>query len=468
MAHNHTSVSVPEPPGAWSPVRRMAKSFLAPVERFLAIEASSGILLLLVALIALVWANSPWTSLYQSIWHTEVGFHLGAFSVEKDLHFVINDGLMTIFFFVVGLEIRREIHCGELSELKRAALPLAAAIGGMIVPAVIFGALNAGRASAAGWGIPMATDIAFALGALALLGKRVAPALRILLLALAVIDDVGAILVIGLFYSSGFKLWGLLVALGGISLILVLQKLGVRPPWAYIAPSIVVWAGAYEGGVHPTLAGVIVGLMTPVRAWFGPGLFADQAEVAAESVRKGVEDERVLLAQLEEVKQASREAVSPVERLQHKLHGWVAYGIMPLFAFANAGVPLGNTSLEGASYYALLGIIGGLVLGKFIGILSFSWLATKAKLALLPRGVRWSHVAVVGIVGGIGFTMSLFVSSLAFPEGGALLETSKLAILCGSGASAVLTILFGRILLPAQLPKDAATSASEAEASTEA
>jgi NhaA family Na+:H+ antiporter len=212
---------------------------------------------------------------------------------------------------------------------------------------------------------------------------------------------------------------------------------------------------------------VIVGLMTPVRAWYGPDLFAEKAELIAQSMRKGVESEQVLFSRLEEVKEASREAVSPVERLQHRLHGWVAYGIMPLFAFANSGVPLGNASFEGASYYAFLGIIGGLVFGKLIGILSFSWLAAKAGLALLPRGVRWPHVAVIGLVGGIGFTMSLFVSALAFPNNGALLETAKLAILCGSGVAALLTMLVGRLLLPAQLSKEAAASEAEAEASTE-
>jgi NhaA family Na+:H+ antiporter len=244
----------PDPPNAWPLARRLARGVADPVERFLSIEAASGVLLLLAAIVALVLANSPWAEFYQSIWHTKFGLQFGSLSFERDLHFWINDGLMTIFFFVVGLEIRREIHKGELSELKRAVLPVVAALGGMLLPALIFFAFNAGRPSVVGWGVPMATDIAFAVGVLALLGKRVAPALRILLLALAVIDDVGAILVIALFYSSGFVFVGFVALFVGIGAILFLQVIGVRSAWAYLIPALVIWAGAYTGGVHPTLA----------------------------------------------------------------------------------------------------------------------------------------------------------------------------------------------------------------------
>ena len=285
---------------------------------------------------------------------------------------------MTIFFFVVGLEIRREIHAGELSEVRRAALPLAAALGGMLVPALIFLALNVGRPSAVGWAVPMATDIAFAVGALALLGKRVAPALRILLLALAVIDDVGAILVIALFYSTELAALGFAVLGLGILAIFVMQILGVRSPLAYVGPAIVIWAGAYFGGIHPTLAGVIVGFMTPVRAWYGAEEFLDQTEAGVRSLRSnGVPDDRALLPHLDTLQVANREAVSPVERLQHLLHGWVAFGIMPLFAFANAGVPLGQISLEGDALWVFLGVALGLTVGKPIGILAVSWLAAR-------------------------------------------------------------------------------------------
>jgi NhaA family Na+:H+ antiporter len=455
-----------EPPGSWWPVRRFAQRALAPVESFLAIEAASGILLLAAAAIALIWANSPWRESYSALWHLPFGVRLGPFSFERDLHFWINDGVMTIFFFVVGLEIRREIHHGELSELRRAALPLAAAVGGMLIPACIFAALNLGGESIKGWGIPMATDIAFAVGVLTLLGSRVPPALRILLLALAVIDDVGAILVIAIFYSSGFVPMGFLVLGVGLVAILAMQMLGVRSPWAYVPPAGVVWAGAYAAGIHPTLAGVAVGLMTPVRAWFGREKFIEQADASVAALREHEDsDERALLPHLDHVNRARREAVSPVERIQHALHGWVAFGAMPLFALANAGVSLGDASFSGESLLVFLGVVVGLVVGKPVGILAFSWIATRFGIAALPRGVTWPQVGVVGVVAGIGFTMSIFIAALAFPAGTSL-ETSKVGILIGSGVAAALAYGLGRIVLPSTLPAEAATTASEAEAST--
>ncbi|HEX2882207.1 MAG TPA: Na+/H+ antiporter NhaA, partial [Polyangiaceae bacterium] len=418
------------------------------MERFLAIEASSGMLLLAAAAIALVWANSPWRESYAALWHLPIGLKLGPLSFERGLHFWVNDGVMTIFFFVVGLEIRREMHRGELSELRRAALPVAAALGGMIVPACIFAALNAGRASITGWGIPMATDIAFAVGVLTLLGSRVPPALRILLLALAVIDDVGAILVIAIFYSSGLAPMGFLVLGVGLAAILSMQMLGVRSPWAYVLPGALAWAGAYTGGIHPTIAGVAIGLMTPARAWFGREKSIEQADASVAALRESDDaDERALLPHLEDLNRAQREAISPVERIQHALHGWVAFGAMPLFALANAGVSMGDASLSGDSLFVFLGVSVGLVIGKPVGILVFSWLATQLGLAALPRGVTWPQVAVVGVVAGIGFTMSIFIAALAF-QPGANLETSKVSILGGSAIAALFAYGLGRIVLP--------------------
>jgi len=436
------------------------------VERFLAIEAASGIVLMVAAIVALAWANSPWRMLYADLWHIPIGIRLGSLHFERELHFWINDGLMTVFFFVVGLEIRREIHAGELSEVRRATLPLAAALGGMLVPALIFLGLNIGRPSAAGWAIPMATDIAFAVGALALLGKRVAPALRILLLALAVIDDVGAIIVIALFYSTGLVATGFAVLALGIIAIVTMQILGVRSSLAYVVPALVVWAGAYAGGIHPTLAGVMVGLMTPVKAWYGAETFLDQTEARVRSLRSdGVVEDQALLPHLENLRVVNREAVSPVERLQYLLHGWVAFGIMPLFAFANAGVPLGQISFDGDALWVFLGVAIGLTLGKPLGILAVSWLAVRLRLAALPTGVQWSHVSIVGMVGGIGFTMALFIAQLAFPQG-QLLETAKLAILCGSGLAAALSLLAGYRVLKVERGSNEAVTDAEAEAST--
>jgi Na+:H+ antiporter, NhaA family len=412
------------PPNAW--LRNGVQRIFAPVERFLAVEAASGIVLMFAAIVALVWANSPWRIAYANLWHIPIGFRFGAFAFERDLHFWINEGLMTIFFFVVGLEIRREIHSGELSEIRRAALPLVAAVGGMLVPALTFLVMNHGRESEIGWAIPMATDIAFAVGALVLLGKRVAPALRILLLALAVIDDVGAILVIALFYSSDMAAIGFAVLGLGILVILTLQILGVRSPWAYLLPSLGVWAGAYVGGIHPTLAGVIVGFMTPVTAWYGAERFLDQTEARIRSLRiTGVSDRQTLLPHLDKLRVVNREAVAPVERLQHAMHRWVAFGIMPLFAFANAGVPLGQISFEGDALWVFVGVVVGLMVGKPVGILGLSWLSTRLGAAVLPTGVQWSEISVVGLVGGIGFTMALFIAQLAFAPG-PLLETAKL------------------------------------------
>lgn len=454
------------PPGSWAPARKLARRALAPVERFLSIEAASGVLLLLVAVLALVWANSPWRHLYSSLWHAPLGLRVGPWSFERDLHFWINDGLMTVFFFVVGLEIRREIHRGELSELRRATLPLAAALGGMLTPALIFFAFNQGRASAVGWGVPMATDIAFAVGVLALLGKRVAPALRILLLALAVIDDVGAILVIAVFYASGFSALGFAIAAAGVLAILILQKVGVRSPWAYVVPAVILWAGAYAAGVHPTLAGVVVGLMTPVRAWYGADRFLEIAENNVTALRaKNDPDEHDMHPHLDALEVARREAVAPVDRLLHALHGWVAFGIMPLFALANAGVPLGEASFEGDGLRVFLGITFGLVVGKVLGVIGFSWLARRLGLTALPVGVGWPQISVVGLCAGIGFTMALFIAQLAFPPGPSL-ETAKLATLCASAIAGVLSFVVGARTLQAEPEPGMASSESDAEAST--
>lgn len=462
----HSGLSNAHPPGSWRPFRRSVQRILAPVEHFLAIEAASGIVLMFAAIVALAWANSPWRTAYSELWHIPLGLRAGNFAFERDLHFWINDGLMTIFFFVVGLEIRREIDSGELSDVRRAALPLAAAFGGMLAPALIFVSLNAGRASVVGWAVPMATDIAFAAGALALLGKRVTPALRILLLALAVIDDVGAIIVIALFYSTDITAMGFAVIALGILATFVMQLIGVRSSLAYVAPGFLIWSGAYLAGIHPTLAGVVVGFMTPVRAWYGTDKFLDQTEARVQALRaNGVEGDRDLLPHLDRLKVANREAVSPVERLQHALHGWVAFGIMPLFAFANAGVAIGELRLDGDASRVFWGVMLGLCIGKPVGILAVSWLTTRLGLSSIPTGVRWSQVGVVGMVGGIGFTMALFIAQLAFPQG-SLLEIAKLGILCGSGLAGILSLLVGyRIMKPSGNSGGAQTDA-EAESST--
>lgn len=466
MSRTSSSLSNLPPPGAWRPAVAAAQRMLAPVERFLAVEASSGIVLLVVSGLALVLANSPWAGGFAHLWEAPLGLTVGSFQFERPLHFWVNDGLMTIFFFVVGLEIRREVHHGELSELKRAALPLVAALGGMLAPALIFLAVNAGRASQPGWGIPTATDIAFAVGVLTLLGKRVPPAVRVVLLALAVIDDVGAILVIALFYSGSFDVGGLGLVLAGVAAIIALQKFGARSPLAYVVPAVLMWAGCARAGIHPTLAGVAVGLLTPVRAWLGAERFVDTLSGQIGALKeKATAGEKELLPELDALNAARREAVSPVERLQHALHPWVAFGIMPLFALANAGVPLGAATFEGDGLTVFLGVVLGLALGKPLGILALARLACAVGISALPKGVGWLRMGLVGSVAGIGFTMSLFIAQLAFPPG-PLRETAKLAILVGSGISAVSGFLFGAMTLRQPVEAGVAATAAEAEAST--
>lgn len=424
-------------------------------------------MLLVAAVIALVLANSPWSGAYEAFWGTPLGLNLGPWAFERDLRWWVNDGLMAIFFFVVGLEIRREIHRGELSELRRAALPLAAALGGMLIPATIYLALNAGQPTAAGWGVPMATDIAFAVGVLALLGDRVSPALRILLLSLAVIDDLGAILVIAIFYSEGVQLGALGLAGVGLAAILLMQAFGVRAPLLYLPPALLAWAGTYAAGVHPTIAGVVVGMLTPVRAWLAPERVAEAAEATARSVRAGeVSGEADLHAKVGSLQHAAREAVSPVERLQHGLHGWVAYGVMPVFALANAGVALGDADLAG-EWRVFAGVFFGLLVGEPLGVLLVSRVAVASGLAAAPRGVGWSQVAVVGLVAGIGFTMALFIAQLAFPPGPAL-ETAKLGILAASLCAGVVGFAVGRVVLRPSREPGAARTVAEAESRTEA
>ena len=444
---------------------------MGPIDRFLHVEVASGILLLVAALIALVWANSPFRGSYHHLWHTEVTVGIGAWTASKPLHFLINDALMVVFFFVVGLEIRREIHEGELSELKRAALPVAAALGGMLVPAAIFFVVNRGSSAQRGWGVPMATDIAFAVGVLALLGKRVPASVRVLLLALAIIDDIGAIIVIAVFYSSSFSWAGVGLAALGVVGVLILRSVGVRAALAYVIPGVVLWTGLLVAGIHPTIAGVILGLLTPARSWYGERGFLTAAEGAINDFRDRAgkkHDAHDLLEPLAQIAEARREALPPVVRIEAALHPWVAYGIMPLFALANAGVDIRGVDLsERASVGVMLGVVLGLVVGKPIGVIAASALTVRLGLAARPRGVTWGGVTLVGLVAGIGFTMAIFIADLAFPPG-ARLGAAKLGVLIASAVAGIVALIAGRFLLPRSLePAVAEMTADAAEGSTE-
>ncbi|MBI4821906.1 MAG: Na+/H+ antiporter NhaA [Deltaproteobacteria bacterium] len=452
-----------QPPEAWEPLLRLVRLASRPVERFLRIEAASGVLLLLAAAAALVWANSRWSEGYERLWLTPVAVRVGPYTFERDFLWLVNDGLMVVFFFVVGMEIRRELHHGELSDWRRAALPAAAALGGMIAPAALYLSLAGDPHLRSGWGVPMATDIAFAVGVLALLGRRVPPALRVLLLALAVIDDLGAIIVIAIFYSSRIALAGFVVAALGFAGIFAMQRFGVRRKVAYIAPAIVAWAGVYSAGIHPTIAGVIVGLATPVRAWLGrEGLVAGiQSQLHRLTAPMSSEE---LTQSLRALEAARREAVSPAESLIEALHPWVAYFIMPVFALANAGVRVSSTDFDPSSWRVLAAVAVGLVVGKPLGILFACWLSVRLRVGALPKGVSLRHLIVLGVVAGIGFTMSLFIAQLAFRDPH-VLAAAKLGVLTASAAAGAIGLALGRLLLSSQV-SGALASADEAESST--
>ena len=460
-------------PEAWEPLLRLSRLARRPLDQFLRIQAASGIVLLAAAAVAIAWANSSWSPSYHALWSTPVGVTVGGFSFQRTLEWFVNDVLMVVFFFVVGVEIKRELHHGELSDARRAALPAAAAVGGMVVPAIVFLVVTAGHAPLRpGWGIPTATDIAFAVGVLALLGQRVPAALRVLLLALAVIDDLGAIVVIAVFYSSGIDVSGLGVAVAGVALVFLLQKFGVRSKVAYIVPGVVVWAGTYAAGIHPTIAGVVMGLLTPVRAWLGGEGFVRDARAALASLSmEHAVDDATLSATLRSVDLARREALSPAESLIAALSPWVAFGVMPLFALANAGVGVDASVVANDGAVVAAGVALGLLLGKPAGIVATTMVLRRLRLVALPAGLSTRHVVVLGVVAGIGFTMALFVAQLAFPAtpdgASVLLPAAKVGVLVGSAAAAVLALVLGRLLLLPTTASAAATSADEAETSTE-
>jgi Na+:H+ antiporter, NhaA family len=472
MSHHDPTISLPDPPPeAWLAARRLARAVHRPIERFMHVEASSGIALLIAAVIAVIWANSPWSESYDHLWHTTISIQIGGWVVNEDLHFWINDILMAVFFLVVGLEIKREITEGALSDLQRAALPLAAAVGGMIVPAALYAALNIGRAGAHGWGVPMATDIAFAVGVLTLLGKRVPAGLRVLLLAIAIVDDIGAILVIAVFYSSGFQSLGLLTVGSGILVIMLMRGFGVRNAWLYVPPGLVMCAGFLQMGVHPTIAGVIAGLITPAKSWLGKEGFLKTARDALAEFQRRYEDPQTddesLFAPLSLLALARREALSPARRIETALHPWVAFGIMPLFALANAGVHVQGISFdEPGALWVLLGMAVGLVVGKVVGIFSFSWIAVRLGFSALPPGVTWPGLFVLGAAGGIGFTMAIFIAELAF-AGSALLGLAKVGVLAGTAVAGIAALIMGHMVLPREQPADVTgITDSELEASS--
>ena len=434
----------PADPARTSSGPPLIERILEPFEHFAHTASSGGIVLLACTVIALVWANSPWADSYHHLWELEIAIAAGPFAVRSTLHHLINDGLMVVFFFLVGLEIKREVLIGELASLRQAALPAAAALGGMVVPAAIYAALNIGGPGAAGWGIPMATDIACALGVLALLGNRVPAGLKVYLAALAIVDDIGAVLVIALFYTEGVS-WG---ALGAAGVLLLLaagaNAAGVRRPWAYLLIGVALWGAVLASGVHATIAGILLAMAIPSRTRIDEDEFLAGARRSVGDFERGCgPGTTVLTNQLQQeailtLETLCERAQAPLQTMERKLHGIVAFGIMPLFALANAGV-----ELTGGDYGAVLsspvtlGIFLGLVLGKPLGITLVSWAAVRTGLAALPGGVTWRLIHGVSWLAGIGFTMSLFVAGLAFAGAPALLTAAKLGVLAASLAAGV-------------------------------
>lgn len=436
------------PHEALPPARLVADKVFSAFERFLHVEAVSGVVLLAAAAAALIWANSPAAESYHQVWHAPLSIGIGAWTLAQPLHFWINDGLMTVFFLVVGMEIRREIHEGALATLQIAALPIAAAIGGVVLPALIYLGFNTHAAGREGWAVPTATDIAFAVGVLALLGRSIPAALRVFLLALAIIDDIAAVLIIALFYSGGLDFLGLLLAGAGVLLALGLQHIGVGTAYAYIVPAVIVWLGLLQAGAHPTLAGVVLGLITPVRTMRAAERPVDAAARALNDldrhVHAGHADPRGLIRPLQQLRHAQRELLPPVVRVQMALHPWVAYAVMPLFALANAGVDLQGIDFAAAQErHVTLGVVLGLVVGKPAGIVLVSWIAVRLRWCRLAPDVTWLGLVVIGCLAGIGFTMSIFIANLAFGDEG-LLMAAKLGVLLASATAGMLGLVVGR------------------------
>jgi NhaA family Na+:H+ antiporter len=415
-----------------APVERL----LYPVKRFLHIEATSGILLMACTLLALVVANSPWAEAFAHFWETPLSFHWGKFHLDGTLgELLINDALMTIFFFVVGLEVKREVVCGELREFRKALLPIVGALGGAVTPALIYLALQQGQPGESGWAIPMATDIAFVIGFLTLFGRRVPFGLKVFLLTLAIVDDLIAVVIIATFFSDSLNWIYLGWSVVGFALVYLMNRIGVRALFPYFAVGIAIWLAFHHAGLHPTLAGVVLGLLTPTQPWIGQRTLLEVFHDFWDQLQAVDGEADKLPVNVEQLQFAARESLSPLHRLELSLHPWVAFVIMPVFALSNAGVPLEAGAITNP---VALAVAAGLVLGKPLGILLFCGVAVLLRISRLPDGVSWSLFAGGACFAGIGFTMALFLTNLAFnDELESLQPAGKIGTLIGSALSAI-------------------------------
>jgi Na+:H+ antiporter, NhaA family len=424
-------------------------AFLNPIKKFFQIEASGGIILLIVIVISLIWTNSPYSRYYFDFWNTKISFGIGKFILDKSLLVWINDGLMTIFFFLVGLEIKRELIIGELSSFKKAILPFIAALGGMLFPALIFILINMGTETINGWGIPVATDIAFSLGILSLLQKRIPFSLKVFLMAFAIIDDIGAVLIIAIFYTSKIIYIYLALSLLLFFILILFNLIHIRKPLIYLIPGVFIWIFLYFSGIHPTISGILLALTIPTVARIDYKKFLssskkslDELEYSRSENSKDITTDE-LNTSVFRLENSCEKVLAPAHRIEYNLHPYVAYLIVPLFAFANAGVRIEGSFLDAIFKPITIGIILGLFFGKQIGISLFSWLSFKFKISAHPNKANFKQIYSIGCLGGIGFTMSLFIANLAFDDI-QILNDAKIGILFGSlisGITGYLTLL---------------------------
>ncbi len=438
MAH---TPSTPSPGSSRLPVAPVER-LLYPVKRFLHIEATSGILLMLSTATALIIANSQWREAFAHFWETPISFHWGQFHLEGTLgHLLINDALMTIFFFVVGLEVKREVVGGELRDFRKALLPIVGAIGGAVTPALLYFGLQRGQPGESGWAIPMATDIAFVIGFLTLFGRRVPFGLKVFLLTLAIVDDLIAVVIIAIFFSDALNWVWLGWSAGGFALVWLMNQIGVRALFPYFAVGTAIWLAFHHAGLHPTLAGVLLGMLTPTKPWIGQRTLLEVFSDFWDDLQAAEGEAEMVPVNLEQLRFAARESLSPLHRLELSLHPWVAFVIMPVFALSNAGVEL---EMDALAHPVAIAVGLGLVLGKPLGILLFCGLAVALRISRLPDGVNWSTFAAAACLAGIGFTMALFLTNLAFnDELAALQPAGKIGTLIGS----ILSATAGTILL---------------------
>ncbi|WP_040282160.1 Na+/H+ antiporter NhaA [Psychroserpens damuponensis] len=431
------------------------KVFLTPFQKFVKIESFSGILLMLTTIIALVWANSPYGDIYREIWQYDIGIVTKTFEFKKPLILWINDGLMAIFFFLIGLEIKRELLIGELNSARKIAFPLVGALGGMLVPVIFFLVLNQNPETTKGWGIPMATDIAFSLAILNLLGKRVPLSLKVFLTAFAIVDDIGAVLVIAMFYSGTINMTLLVMALILLAVLYFMSFKGFYSRFVLFFFGIVIWFLFLKSGIHPTVAGILLAFSVPIRQKIDTSTFLEQLENVYDDIKNASILKKPILSteqiqHIDNLEDWSSKFQSPLQHLEHNLHGWVAYFIIPIFALANAGVLI-DSSVE-LDTALVINIVICLILGKGIGITSLVLLTKKLKLITIPNDISFKQIVGVSFLAGIGFTMAIFIASLAFASTPEYIDSAKIGILIGSFISAIIGYIILRMGTNTKLP----------------